>query len=127
MKVGKLEKQILEVLELPYPIKDDLIESYPLVGSDVRNLIKVIYGKQGDFFSKIHSEQASIARALSRLDKKRLIAKLRPVQNENDHQYDADERIANPYSKYTVLPRDTKFWYVLPKHLHMNQELDCLR
>ncbi|MBA7569647.1 hypothetical protein ES708_11388 [subsurface metagenome] len=126
MKLGKLEKQILRVLELPYPkhpsgdiiINGKRIYGYPIHGSDTKNLIRAICGEsgldRGIYFQG--SAQASMSRALNNLRRKGLVARLQPQRTLDGHSYTLKyDNLRNPDTVCTELPHSTKSWWVLAR------------
>jgi hypothetical protein len=124
MKLGKLEKQILRTLEQPYPKHrdSDIISNgrqlygYPIHGSDIKHLIRMIFGDgaldRGKYLEG--SAQASMSRALSNLRRKGLVARLKPQRNLDGHGYTIKyDNLRNPDTVVTELPHATKSWWVL--------------
>ena len=123
MKIGKIEKAILKALEKPYPKHGIDGYSYPLYGSDTKQLVRVIYGDDGLEQNRYlgGKPQATLSRALNSLHRKGLVARLKPERDYTERRfisYLVDERLRNPEARYaTEYPRSTKVWWVLPKHL----------
>lgn len=119
MKIGKAEKQILQILSEPYPEHPQPIHlvggiplprpiyGYPRRGSDTKHLAEIIFGD--DAFSHLENLkpkiQATLSRSLNNLCRKGLVEKL-PAQANNPRLYNEAVSVID-------FPLGTKFWWVL--------------
>ncbi|MBA7673033.1 hypothetical protein ES703_81221 [subsurface metagenome] len=124
MKLGKIEKKIIQALERPYPahyLPD--IYCYPIHGSDMKHLVREVFGTEaldrGQYL--VGSAEASLSRALVRLQRKDIVVRVSAKAMLRD-PFMLRERFKDPCPE---LPHSTKFWWILTKDLNEYQRNYC--